>query len=100
MSTAASDDQTEIRTYLARWGITPTSIVPLSRHAAGMVYRANGDQAGDLYVILDAGPPAHFPVRFAEQETEPWRSVLRWYHGGLALISAKSATKESEEGPA
>jgi len=94
-----SERESEIRGYLARWGIAPTSIAALISHPCGAVYRANGDAGGDLYVILDAGPPAHFPVHFWD-EGEPWRAILRWYHGGDVINAAEAASGYNDPGGA
>lgn len=90
-----TDRSAEIREYLAHWGIVPTTVTPLRQHPSGFVFRANGDAGGDVYVILDSGPPAHFPVHFWD-EGDPWRAVLRWYHGNLALIASEGDAAVSD----
>lgn len=87
-----------VRVYLARWGIRPTEIVDLNQHPAGMVYRANGDAGGDLYVITGHGPTAHFPVQFWH-EGEPWRAALRWYLGDIAVGEIEQKTGYHDDPP-
>lgn len=101
------DAQQQIRAYLQLYGLATRRVTRLLRHPAGTVYRATlpkperlrdspggpkrGKRCDAIYVILGAGPPAHFAVNWHEQAGDAARAILRWYWGNLKLIGAEVA---------
>ena len=52
-----------------------------------------------VFVVLGYGPPAHFPVDWAEQEMaleDPSRAVLCWYLGRAEVIKREVEWKLSK----
>lgn len=104
-----------VRAYLGQYGLRPVAVRRVLVEPTGTVYLATlskpqrlrqsprgpvqGKPCAAVFVILRAGPPAHFPDNWPAQiNVSPAKAVLRWYLGGVSSAFFGSKRRRTSAG--